>query len=163
MSGTPDVIVVGGGAAGLQAALSIGRMRLDVVVVDSGDPANAPAQAIGGLLGAHETSPLEPIGAACNPGGGHHQPSPETARGEAMRGSCDAQRAEHAHLAPAQPEAAEDLLLAACEQGTNAAETRGHPKWIHLEIRARRSPATEHAIGDVFSHAVNRTSRKLLT
>jgi len=54
-----DVIIIGGGTAGLQAALTLGRMRFDVVVVDSGEPANAPAHAIGGLLGAHETSPLE--------------------------------------------------------------------------------------------------------
>ena len=40
-----DVIIIGGGTAGLQAALTLGRMRFDVVVVDSGEPANAPAQA----------------------------------------------------------------------------------------------------------------------
>src|SRR5215213_5906345 len=54
-----DVVVVGGGSAGLQAALTLGRMRFDVVVVDAGEPSNAPAHAIGGLLGAHEVAPLE--------------------------------------------------------------------------------------------------------
>ncbi len=54
-----DVIVIGGGSAGLQAALTLGRMRLDVVVVDAGSPSNAPAHAIGGLLGAHEVAPLD--------------------------------------------------------------------------------------------------------
>src|SRR5436189_126370 len=54
-----DVIVVGGGSAGLQAALTLGRMRFDVVVVDAGEPSNAPAHAIGGLLGAHDTGPLD--------------------------------------------------------------------------------------------------------
>ena len=54
-----DVVVVGGGSAGLQAALTLGRMRLDVVVVDAGKPSNAPAHAIGGLLGAHDVSPLD--------------------------------------------------------------------------------------------------------
>ena len=54
-----DVVVVGGGSAGLQAALTLGRMRFDVVVVDSGRPSNAPAHAIGGLLGAHEVAPLD--------------------------------------------------------------------------------------------------------
>lgn len=53
-----DVVIVGGGTAGLQAALTLGRMRFDVVVVDAGDPANAPAHAIGGLLGAHDLAPL---------------------------------------------------------------------------------------------------------
>jgi thioredoxin reductase len=54
-----DVVVVGGGSAGLQAALTLGRMRFDVVVVDAGEPSNAPAHAIGGLLGAHEVGPLD--------------------------------------------------------------------------------------------------------
>jgi thioredoxin reductase len=34
-------------------------MRFDVVVVDAGKPSNAPAHAIGGLLGAHDLAPLE--------------------------------------------------------------------------------------------------------
>ena len=52
-----DVIVIGGGSAGLQVALTLGRMRFDVVVVDAGRPSNAPAHAIGGLLGAHDVPP----------------------------------------------------------------------------------------------------------
>lgn len=54
-----DVVIVGGGSAGLQAALTLGRMRFDVVVVDAGQPSNAPAHAIGGLLGAHDVAPLD--------------------------------------------------------------------------------------------------------
>lgn len=54
-----DVVVVGGGSAGLQAALTLGRMRFDVVVVDTGRPSNAPAHEIGGLLGAHDLAPLD--------------------------------------------------------------------------------------------------------
>jgi thioredoxin reductase len=54
-----DVVVVGGGSAGLQAALTLGRMRLDVVIVGGGRPSNAPAHAIGGLLGAHDVAPLD--------------------------------------------------------------------------------------------------------
>ncbi len=54
-----DVVVIGGGSAGLQAALTLGRMRFQVVVVDAGAPSNAPAHAIGGLLGAHDTAPLD--------------------------------------------------------------------------------------------------------
>jgi thioredoxin reductase len=52
-----DVIVTGGGSAGLQAALTLGRMRFDVLVIDEGRPSNAPAHAIGGLLGAHDLAP----------------------------------------------------------------------------------------------------------
>jgi thioredoxin reductase len=54
-----DVVVVGGGSAGLQAGLTLGRMRFDVVVVDAGELSNAPAHAIGGLLGAHDVAPLD--------------------------------------------------------------------------------------------------------
>jgi len=54
-----EVIVIGGGAAGLSAALVLGRARKRVLVLDAGEPSNAPAQAIGGLLGQHGTSPLE--------------------------------------------------------------------------------------------------------
>ena len=53
------MVIVGGGSAGLQTALTLGRMRFDVVVVDAGRPSNAPAHAIGGLLGAHDVAPLE--------------------------------------------------------------------------------------------------------
>jgi thioredoxin reductase len=54
-----EIVVIGGGSAGLQAALTLGRMRFDVVVVDAGKPSNAPAHAIGGLLGAHDVAPLD--------------------------------------------------------------------------------------------------------
>jgi thioredoxin reductase len=54
-----EVIVIGGGAAGLSAALVLGRARRQVLVLDDGAPSNAPAHAVGGLLGQRETSPLE--------------------------------------------------------------------------------------------------------
>jgi thioredoxin reductase (NADPH) len=54
-----DVVVIGGGSAGLQAALTLGRMRFDVAVVDAGRPSNAPSHAIGGLLGSHDVAPLD--------------------------------------------------------------------------------------------------------
>src|SRR5947208_10401775 len=51
-----DVVIVGGGPAGLSGALVLGRARQDVLVLDAGRPANRVARSIGGLLG-HERSP----------------------------------------------------------------------------------------------------------
>jgi thioredoxin reductase len=51
-----DVVIVGGGPAGLSAALVLGRARRRVLVVDAGRPANRVSQFVGGLLG-HEDSP----------------------------------------------------------------------------------------------------------
>jgi thioredoxin reductase len=45
-----DVAVVGGGAAGLSAALVLGRARRRVVVIDAGQPRNAPAAHMHGFL-----------------------------------------------------------------------------------------------------------------
>jgi thioredoxin reductase len=45
-----DVVVIGGGAAGLSAALVLGRARRRVAVVDGGAPRNAPATHMHGFL-----------------------------------------------------------------------------------------------------------------
>src|SRR3954465_9053055 len=51
MSQSPyDVAVVGGGAAGLSAALVLSRARRRVLVVDAGEPRNAPAAHLHGYL-----------------------------------------------------------------------------------------------------------------
>ncbi len=52
-----DVVVVGGGAAGLAAALQLGRSRRSVVVVDAGEPRNAPAEHMHGYLGHEGIAP----------------------------------------------------------------------------------------------------------
>lgn len=54
-----DALVVGGAAAGLSAALVLGRARVRTLVVDAGEPSNRTAPAIGGLLGQDGTSPGE--------------------------------------------------------------------------------------------------------
>lgn len=56
-STTYDVVVIGGGPAGLNGALMLARSRRHVVVVDSGEPRNAPADGIHGLLGHDGTPP----------------------------------------------------------------------------------------------------------
>ena len=52
-----DVVVVGGGAAGLSAALTLARARRSVTVVDAGEPRNAPADGVHGLLGLEGMRP----------------------------------------------------------------------------------------------------------
>ncbi len=54
-----DVVVVGGGAAGLSGALALGRARRPVLVVDAGDPRNAPAGHVHNYLGREGTPPAE--------------------------------------------------------------------------------------------------------
>lgn len=54
-----DAVVIGGGAAGLNGALMLARSRRSVVVIDSGEPRNAPAQAVHGLLARDGTPPAE--------------------------------------------------------------------------------------------------------
>ncbi|MFH0245608.1 NAD(P)/FAD-dependent oxidoreductase [Streptomyces sp. HK10] len=54
-----DVVVVGGGAAGLSGALTLARARRSVLVVDSGRPRNAPAAGVHGYLGLDGTPPPE--------------------------------------------------------------------------------------------------------
>ncbi len=54
-----DVVVVGGGAAGLSAALVLGRSRRSVLVVDAGEPRNAPASSVHNYLGREGTRPAE--------------------------------------------------------------------------------------------------------
>ncbi|MBW4716363.1 NAD(P)/FAD-dependent oxidoreductase [Saccharothrix obliqua] len=54
-----DVVVVGGGAAGLNGALMLARSRRSVVVVDSGSPRNAPAEAVHGLFARDGVPPAE--------------------------------------------------------------------------------------------------------
>ncbi|MFZ2014624.1 MAG: NAD(P)/FAD-dependent oxidoreductase [Nocardioides sp.] len=54
-----DVVVIGGGAAGLSAALVLGRARRSVLVVDSGAPRNAPAAHLHGYLSRDGLPPSE--------------------------------------------------------------------------------------------------------
>jgi len=53
---TWDCIVIGGGAAGLSAALVLGRARKRTLVIDAGRQSNAVSTGIGGLLG-HDGRP----------------------------------------------------------------------------------------------------------
>jgi thioredoxin reductase len=54
-----DVVVIGGGAAGLNGALVLARSKRWVVVIDAGEPRNAPAEGVHGLLGHDGLPPAE--------------------------------------------------------------------------------------------------------
>ncbi|TQN27798.1 thioredoxin reductase [Haloactinospora alba] len=54
-----DVAVIGGGAAGLSAAVALARSLRSVVVVDAGEQRNAPAAGVHNVLALDGTSPLD--------------------------------------------------------------------------------------------------------
>lgn len=58
-----EVLVVGGGAAGLSAGLVLGRARRRTLVVDAGEPRNAPAAHMQGYLSRDGMPPAELLAA----------------------------------------------------------------------------------------------------
>src|SRR6478735_1738766 len=54
-----EVLVIGGGAAGLAAAVALARSRRSVLVIDAGEPRNAPADGVHNVLTREGTPPLE--------------------------------------------------------------------------------------------------------
>src|SRR3954468_3807078 len=54
-----DVIIVGGGPAGLSAALVLGRCRRRVLLIDSGHPRNEAARMMHGFISRDGTPPKE--------------------------------------------------------------------------------------------------------
>ena len=60
---THDVAIIGGGAAGLSAAVALARSLRSVMVVDAGEPRNAHAAGAHNVLGQEGVSPLELLAA----------------------------------------------------------------------------------------------------
>ncbi|WP_454041870.1 NAD(P)/FAD-dependent oxidoreductase [Cellulosimicrobium sp. Marseille-Q8652] len=60
---TYDVAIVGGGPAGLSAAVTLARSLRSVVVIDAGEPRNAPAEGAHNLLGREGVPPRELLAA----------------------------------------------------------------------------------------------------
>src|SRR6476661_4560819 len=54
-----DVIIVGGGPAGLSAALVLGRCRRKVLVVDAGNPRNIRSHGVHGFITREGCRPTE--------------------------------------------------------------------------------------------------------
>src|SRR5690606_35493996 len=52
-----DVAIVGGGPAGLSAAVLLGRCRRRVILLDQGNPRNKVARAVNGYLGLEGVPP----------------------------------------------------------------------------------------------------------
>lgn len=86
MESSYDVVVVGGGAAGLSGALALARARRSVLVVDSGAPRNAPAGGVHNYLGREGTPPGELVAAG--------RAEVASYGGEVVTGSVTAARAE---------------------------------------------------------------------
>jgi len=59
MNSSFDVVIIGGGPAGLSAATALARFRRTVLVLDGGAPRNAPAGHLHNFLSRDNTSPLE--------------------------------------------------------------------------------------------------------
>jgi thioredoxin reductase len=59
MNETYDVVVIGGGAAGLAGAVALARSRRSVLVLDAGEPRNAPAAHVHNFLTRDGTPPSE--------------------------------------------------------------------------------------------------------
>ncbi len=60
---THDVAIIGGGAAGLSAAVALARSLRSVVVVDAGEPRNAPSAGAHNVLAREGIPPLELLAA----------------------------------------------------------------------------------------------------
>ena len=54
-----EVIVIGGGAAGLSAGIALARSRRSVLVIDAGEPRNAPAEGVHNFLSRDGIGPRE--------------------------------------------------------------------------------------------------------
>jgi thioredoxin reductase len=105
-----DCIVVGAGAAGLSAALTLVRARRTTLIVDAGRQSNLTATGIGGLLGHDHRRPSEFYAAARVQLAGY--PFGEWHSGEAVRAVRDDDGTYTVTLADGRQEHAGTMVLA---------------------------------------------------
>src|SRR5258708_21001890 len=110
MDTTWDIIVVGAGAAGLSAALVLGRARQRTLVVDAGRQSNLVAHGIGGLLGQDTRPPADYYAAGSAEIAAY--PSVELRAGEVVGGERDDDGNFALELADGSLERARPVLLA---------------------------------------------------
>jgi thioredoxin reductase len=104
-----DCIIVGGGVAGLNAAIVLGRARREILLVDAGAQSNRAAHAVGGLLAQDGTAPSALYAA------GHQQlaalPTATTRDGEVLAIERGDDGTFHARLDGGEEVAARRVLL----------------------------------------------------
>jgi thioredoxin reductase len=81
-----DVVVVGGGSAGLSAALVLGRSRTRTLVLDAGEPRNSPSSGVHGFFSRDGIPPRELLRIAREQLGAYPGVEVRSARAAAARG-----------------------------------------------------------------------------
>ncbi|SES36692.1 NAD(P)/FAD-dependent oxidoreductase [Lentzea albida] len=104
-----DVVVIGGGAAGLSAAQVLGRQRRSVLVVDGGEPRNAPSDGVHMFLSRDGFPPADLLATGREELAGYETVRLEQTRVVAVSGALDDFRVE---LAGGRVERARRLVLA---------------------------------------------------
>ena len=105
-----DVIIVGGGPAGLSAALMLGRSRRRVLVCDTGRPRNAASRAMHGFLSRDGMAPQEFLAIARDQLSQYD--TVEVRRAEVVEAACRPDARFHVALADGSRLTARKLLIA---------------------------------------------------
>jgi thioredoxin reductase len=103
-----DVVVVGGGAAGLSGALALVRARRSVLVIDDGTPRNAPAEHVHNYLTRDGVPPAELYSIGRSEVAGY---GGEVATGTVTAARGDVQNGFVVEVADGEPVAARRLLV----------------------------------------------------